>query len=127
MELKDLLQIYMMSAQNLDSLWEFYVTIHLGVFGAFFVLHRLALHQLMIFWFSYILFLLINTRAKVKEYEIYSSLISDLKVTMVNEKSHIGSFFMEYDVSDRIWITYIVHLFSLIVVTLLCYKSWRSK
>lgn len=124
MEMKDLLEAYTLSAQNIDSLWEFFVTVHMALFGAFFYLHKVEKYQLFIFMISYILFTLINIRAKITEYNFYNSIINDTS-SKCNDNSHLCNFFHNYSPDDRIHITIAVHILAFIAVSYLSYNTWH--
>lgn len=126
MEIKDLLEIYTLTAQNIDSLWEFFVTVHMALFAAFFYLHKVEKYQLSIFFVSYVAFTLINIRAKINEYKAYNSIIEDMKDMCVNNTTHVCGFFNDYSPNDRINITVLVHSAAFLAVLFLSYKAWDS-
>ncbi len=125
MEYKDLLQIYLMSGQKIDSLWEFFVTIHLAIFGIFFLIERVKNNHIIIFYVSYILFAVINLRAKIYEYNFIISIYSELKESTHNLTS-ISKYFLSHQFTDRIFVTLFVHIFAFLCVSLILFMQWQK-
>lgn len=123
MELFELIQLFSISGQKLDALWQFFVTVHLAIFGALFVFHKMKKHQIVISIISYFTFSLINLRAKIQEYLFYESIIDAIKKVDKKSISSIDSYFSQYNVDDRIIITIIIHFVSLLFLLYLLKKS----
>jgi len=123
MNLFELMQIFSMSSGKIDSLWEFFVTVHLAIFGGLFIYKKLKTDQLCIALISYIAFSLINLRAKIQEYKLYESLLFEIKGMKFQQIQNLNNFFSNYDISDRFLITYAVHIFSFVAFLYLLYRS----
>lgn len=119
----ELFQIFSMSGQKLDALWQFYVTVHLAIFGALFIFHKMKTHQIVISIISYLVFSVINLRAKIYEYIIYSSFLQELRNKDLTSLPHINDFLSDYTVDDRITITITIHALSLSLLLFLLIKS----
>lgn len=126
MEANDLLDSFLVAEQNIDSLWQFFVSVHLAIFGAFFTIKTIRRHQLSIFIASYILFTIINIRAKINEYLLYTSIAKELQ-TKLDANSEILNFYNNFDTSDRILILYTIHIISFIFILILSYKLIQSQ
>ena len=124
MNLFELMQIFSIAGQKIDSLWEFFVTVHIAIFSGLFLYKHMKKDQLVISLFSYGLFSIINLRAKIQEYELYQSLLQDIKEINFNENvNNISNFIGNYDVSDRYMVTYFVHFFAFMVLLYLLFRS----
>ena len=119
----ELFQLFSMSGQKLDALWEFFVTIHLAIFGALFLFHKIKRHQIIILIISYLTFSLINIRAKIHEYDIYKSFLIELKSNNLDATPAIKKFILNYSVDDRVIITVTIHLLALLFLLYLLKES----
>lgn len=126
MELFELLQIFSMAGQKIDALWEFFVTVHLAIFGALFMFHKMKTHQLVITLISYIAFSIINLRAKIEEYELYKSILLEIKKIDKQRLMQLSSFFSGYNVDDRIIVVYTVHIIAFGFFSFLLSKSMST-
>lgn len=127
MDILNLLDIFTAAGEKIDALWEFFVTVHMGVFAAFFYLHKIKKYQVSLFFVSYIAFSLINLRAKLEEYSFFAAIILDTKKIIVDTNfTNLINFFSMYDISDRQFIAITVHLFSFLGVSFLSYMAWIS-
>ena len=123
MELYELLDLYMSSGQKLDALWQFFVSIHIAIFGALFLFHKMKIYQIIISLMSYIGFSIINIRAKIYEYEFYASITKEIKDKNLDSLKYVNQFFNQYIVDDRIMITVVVHIFSFLCLSYLLAMS----
>ncbi len=124
MDIDSLLHLFSSSGQKIDALWQFYVTVHIAVFGGLFVFHRMYRHQIFIIIISYIAFSLINLRAKIFEYEFYNAVLDDLKLDSSSLGVNINNFFEIYTLEDRLLVTLVVHIFSFVF---LIFIIWQAK
>jgi hypothetical protein len=111
----EILQLFFFSGQKIDTLWQFFVTVHLAVIGGIFAFKHLDLYQRIMIIASYTIFSLMNLRAKYHEYRIYCSIIDDIKNNFQNQ-TEVNAYIYMYTASDRISITITVHLISIFFV-----------
>ena len=125
MNLIDLLQIFSMAGEKLDALWNFFVTVHLAIYGALFVFHKMKPHQMWITVVSYVAFSAINFRAKYFEYRLYGALLDEIRRLDLNSKDlrHLSAFFSQYSIDDRVFIAASVHIIALVFLVFLLFKS----
>lgn len=123
MEIEHLMNYFILTGQKLDVLWQFFVTIHLAILGGVLFFRRLHKSEIAILLLSYLIFSLVNIRAKINEYEIYTHLIKDIKKNIPSTYD-LASFFNSYSVDDRYCITLVIHIASFIA---LCYMIWLRR
>ena len=123
MDTFELFEILIQTGQKLDSLWEFFVTIHVAIIGALFIFHQMIFSQKIITTFAYLTFTGINLRAKIEEYELYVASLKDLKGLDLSGTAHLAEFVSQYELNDRIMISWLVHGISLLI---LLYLVWYS-
>lgn len=128
MTIYEQVQLFILCGQEIDASWNFFVTIHIAIFGAFFLSDKFEKStkiQIFIIISSYILFSIINLRAKLNSYRIYNSLLSDLKRS-ISDASHGIKFFIEnYAVDDRIYISIFVHAIAFVFFILLFFINYK--
>jgi hypothetical protein len=108
------MQLFSLSGQKIDALWQFFVSIHIAIYGALFVFHRIKVHQIVVSVILYIAFSIVNIRAKANEYELYEALLNEIKDNNIKGNIHLNSFISNYSVDDRIMITIIIHIVSFV-------------
>lgn len=127
MELHELISLFSQAGQKLDSLWQFFVTVHLAIYGALFVFHKMKGHQIFITIISYSAFSAINLRAKIEEYLLYKAFLDEIKDVSKDKLVYVNEFFSQYNIDDRFWITYSVHIVSFIfLVILICFSRKQN-
>lgn len=124
-----LISMLLTSGQNIDSLWNFYVTVHLGIAGAIIYSKRIDRSYVLVFAIGYSVFSLINFRAKDNEYKLYTSIVSAIKESSSFDElpATIKLFFNAYDVDDRLMINIGVHMLTAISVLLLLLIRIRNE
>jgi hypothetical protein len=119
------LNAFFHSARNIDTLWNFFVAVHLAIFTGIFTLNSLNTVQLVVIGIAYVIFSFLNMRAKKYEYKIYNALIIDIKKNIEHEDNELAAFMREYEVNvkDRLYIAYGVHFCSFIFAGVLLFSS----
>jgi len=123
----ELIQAFIATGQKLDALWEFFVTVHLAMYGALFFLKSLRAEHVFISFVAYLFFTWINLRAKLNEYELYNALLSDIKALGVGEANNLAAFINGYHVDDRAFIVCLVHALSLAAFSYLVFSINRNE
>jgi len=113
MNSSELVQAFMVSDQKIDSLWNFFVTVHMAIYGFLFFIKRLKVRHLIISSVAYLGFTIINLRAKLDAYNLHEALLLDIKKLGIKSADNLYFFMTHYDIGDRAGIVWGVHIFSL--------------
>ena len=118
MDLGDALSVYVATAQNIDSLWNFFITIHLALLGGYFYFKDHLNYAVgLIIGISYVVFAIINARAKYLVYKFLEALTNDIAtLSQQTGLEHVSHFFRTIDYSDRAVIALIIHAVTAVVV-----------
>ena len=113
----ELFELFVISGQKIDALWEFFVTIHIAIVGALLFLNptrfrKIKAYPMVVLAISYASFTLINIRAKIEEYQFFLATISDLKNRTLHSLNGLKGYVFQYDPDDRIVISIVVHALS---------------
>ena len=129
MSIFDNLQLIILCGQEIDASWNFFVSVHMAIFGTLLISRKIQLitfFQKIILYSSYLCFTLINIRSKVNSYEMYSSLFTDIKNCDFEKNVQIKNFIMNADFGDRVMISVIVHVGALVIFSALLFYKKRS-
>lgn len=120
----EILSLFVSTGGKIDSLWEFFTSVHIFIFGALFVFHKLTRAQVFISILAYTIFTVINTRAMIHEYTFYESLLADAQ----NGPSKLGfqrtfETLANYQIGDRIGIAIAVHILAFFMFLYLVFAA----
>ncbi len=115
-----LIDLFIATGDQLDSLWQFFVTVHLALIASLYGIERLN-HlkniEVILFSLAYLVFSLINVRAKHDSYNLLISLENIItKVTLSGKYTELQDYFNDLVYSDRLIILWGVHFFSAIAI-----------
>lgn len=123
----ELMQLAILCGQEIDTSWNFFISIHMAIFGAILISNNLKLismQQKFILYLSYLLFTVINVRSKINSYTLYSSIFHDLNTINNQIGEGVKNYIVNSNFDDRITICVAIHVFALLIFSFfLFYKS----
>lgn len=130
MEIDDLLQVYVMAGDQLDALWEFFVTVHLAIAASLYGIERLRIlkvHEYFLLSIGYLAFSIINLRAKHQAYEFLIAVELELeKILSTTEFQSLKDFFSNIEFTDRVHIVWIVHIATIAIIIALAITKHKK-
>lgn len=123
----ELMQLGILCGQEIDTSWNFFISIHMAIFGAILIsnnLRRISMLQKFILYSSYLLFTVVNVRSKINSYKLYCAIFYDLNKADSKIGEGVKNYIVNVDFDDRITICVIIHVFALLIFSfLLFYKG----
>ncbi len=131
--LMSLTELYIMAGDQLDSIWQFFVAVHLAIIGVLFGLEsfrNLRKREFIILGASYLLFSFINCRAKIISYGLLESLVNEINLSITVKTKFLSGYFLEQNfstgVGDRVSMVIVVHILSAIIIGYLYFFKSRN-
>ncbi|MGH1377576.1 MAG: hypothetical protein ACRBB3_02025 [Alphaproteobacteria bacterium] len=120
MNTSEKLEYYIMVGDQINTLWEFFVSIHLAIIVASYAIRKADIGKIeySILIISYLSFSAINWRAKYNAYTLLSA-IKNSKTDKNEASLPIDLFFNGMYFDDRYAIITIIHIFSIIFMGIL--------
>lgn len=124
MDVSEFVNSYVATGQKIDSLWNFYVTVHIAIASLLLLSRGRKINGLIVLVLTvgYLGFSFINWRAKEIEYTLMQALIEAI-TSMDTQSVVLNNFFDEQNYSDRSMINIGIHVFSIFSIAIVAYFS----
>ena len=127
-----LINLFIATCNQIDSLWQFFVTVHLALVAALYGierLRRLKNLEIIIFSTAYLLFSCINIRAKLDIYRLLIAIDKEIDINIKESNLEIlRRYFSGVEYDDRVLVLLAVHIFSaLAIATVVFINRYSSK
>lgn len=128
-----LISTFIAIGDQIDSLWQFFVSVHLAIIASLYGIERLnnlRTIETILFGFGYIIFSLINMRAKQQAYGLLINIENEINSSSSGLSIYpfLSEYFSNSSYDDRLLILWIVHAFagiSIVIILLFRHPSRR--
>jgi hypothetical protein len=127
-----LINLFVAIGNQLNSLWGLFITAHIVIIAAIYGierLRRLSILEICLFSIGYILFSVVNIRAKLESYKLLNAIAKEIELSIKGSNLDILSKYFEgVELDDRIIILWVVHVFTVVAIAIVAVtKKYYSK
>ena len=108
----EIIELYTLCGQEIDTSWNFFITVHIAILGAFFMsnnLKTIKFINIVIFISAYAAFMLMNVRSLICSYELYYSILSDIQAGGIAIPDNIKLYFQNAKITDRTTVACVIY------------------
>jgi hypothetical protein len=128
---KDAMDVALRLGDNVNSLWNFYLTVQLALVGALLAISlRLKTGQKIVATIAFLIFVIVNWTGLMQQYYLLNAAIAELKLqvyTVDLKNDSLKAIIHNVDFSNRYWVTTVAHAISdIIVLCLIWFNRLRT-